>query len=243
MKILILEDEAIIAESLYQILLQLEYEPLDPVITPEEAIDCIEKDKPHLAILDLTLQDGRSGLEVAKYLTEKHSQIPFIILTAHSDPATIAEVKLYKPAAYLVKPWARETLFATIEMALPTEDELQDTNGQATETAVNKDTELYIKIGTRHEKVDLQKIIALQAAGKYTELHFADQPKRLIRVPLSQFMLNFPVISWLRTHKSHAVNPIAITWIGTDEMEVGGLRIPIGRFFQPAIESFVQNRL
>lgn len=238
MRILILEDEAVIAEGLYQLLLQLEYEPLDPVATVAEAIALVEESRPDLCILDITLQDGRSGVEVAAWIAKNRPSLPFIMLTAHSDAATVTEVKQHRPAAYLIKPFMKESLFAAIELASPgpVSDEAEDTSAE------NGDNGFFIKIGTRHERVDLSNIVSLQAAGKYTELHFATQPRRLVRMPLSQFIETFPAVKWLRVHKSHAVNPAAISWVGTDELEAAGLRIPIGRFFQPEVEAFVNRR-
>jgi DNA-binding NarL/FixJ family response regulator len=123
MNILIVEDEAIIAESIYQLLLLLSYHPYEPVAKPEDAIALIQATPPDLVILDLSLGHGRSGLEVAAYLRENHPAIPYIILSAHSDAETIARVKQYRPAAYLIKPFVRESLFAAIEIAAPNEDE------------------------------------------------------------------------------------------------------------------------
>ena len=238
MKILIVEDEAMIAESLYQLLTILEYHPMEPVATPDEAIEIIKATPPDLAILDITLQNGRFGLEVAEYINAQKLKIPFIILTAHSDAATIAKVKQYKPAAYLVKPFLRESLFAAIEMATPDPD---DEEG-AQQPEVHADDDIrFIKIGTRHEKINLQDILMLQAKGKYIEIHFANS-KRLIRFSLSNFIGSFTAVNWLRTHKTYAVNPEFITSFSTDEVAVGHKKVPVGRFFQPQVQAFLGKK-
>lgn len=232
MKILILEDEAIIAESLYQLLRLLEYYPYEPVENPDDAIAMIRSFSPDLIILDLNLKDGRSGLEVAAFLQEHKLNIPFIILTAHSDPDTIAAAKKFHPAAYLVKPFMRESLFAAIELAIPEQ-------GQEEEEV--SEQELFLKTGIKYEKLDLKELIYIKASGKYTELHFTFG-KRLIRMPLSAFIQENNSVKFLRVHKTYAVNPEYITSFTADELILVQNKIPIGRFFMPGVNNYLRTR-
>lgn len=229
MKILILEDEAIIAESLYQLLHLLEYAPYEPVDNPDDAITIIRDCSPDLIILDLNLKDNRSGLEVAAYLHDQKQPIPFIVLTAHSDAATIAAVKKYHPAAYLVKPFMRESLFAAVELAIPDQGE-----------EPVADQELFLKTGTKYEKLDLKELVYVKANGKYTELHFTFG-KRLIRMPLSSFIQDSNNVTFLRVHKTYAVNPDFITSFRADELSLAHNKIPIGRFFMPGVNNYLRT--
>jgi DNA-binding LytR/AlgR family response regulator len=231
MRILILEDEAIIAESLYRLLHMLEYQPYEPVDNPDDAIALIESVSPDLIILDLNLKHNRSGLEIAAYLDEHRLNIPFLVLTAHSDAQTIAAVKKYRPSAYLIKPFMRESLFAAIELAIP-EDAEQDNI---------TDHEIFLKTGIRYEKLDLLELVYVKASGKYTELHFTFG-KRLIRMPLSTFILGNSNIKFLRVHKTYAVNPEFITSFTSDELLMDKSRIPIGRFFMPGVNNYLRTR-
>ncbi|WP_118949854.1 LytR/AlgR family response regulator transcription factor [Taibaiella helva] len=234
MRILILEDEAIIAESLYQLLNLLEYSPYEPVDNPDDAIAMIRSFSPNLVLLDLNLSHNRSGLEVAAYLYEHKLNIPFIVLTAHSDAGTIASVKKYHPAAFLVKPFMRESLFAAIELAIPDTEEAANISDQ--------DCELFLKTGTRYEKLDLRSLAYVKANGKYTELHFTFG-KRLIRMPLSTFIQeNNNNVQFLRVHKTYAVNPEFITSFTADELLLANSRIPIGRFFMPGVNNYLRTR-
>jgi DNA-binding LytR/AlgR family response regulator len=231
MRILILEDEAIIAESLYQLLLMLNYQPYEPVDNPDDAIALIESASPDLIMLDLNLKHNRSGIEVAAYLDQQGLNIPFLVLTAHSDAQTIASIKKYRPSAYLVKPFMRESLFAAIELAIP-EDMEQD--------SIGCDHEIFLKTGTRYEKLDLLELVYVKASGKYTELHFTFG-KRLIRMPLSTFIQENSNIKFLRVHKTYAVNPEFITSFSSDELLVDKSRIPIGRFFMPGVNNYLRT--
>lgn len=231
MRILILEDEVILAQSLYQLLHILEYQPYEPVDNPDDAITMIESVSPDLVILDLNLKHNRSGLEVAAYLDEHRLNIPFLVLSEQSDAQTIASVKKYRPSAYLVKPFMRESLFAAIELAIP-EDIKQDDIA---------DHEIFLKTGTRYEKLDLLELVYVKANGKYTELHFTFG-KRLIRMPLSTFIHENGNIKFLRVHKTYAVNPEFITSFTSDELLVDKNKIPIGRFFMPGVNNYLRTR-
>lgn len=231
MRILILEDEAIIAESLYQLLQMLDYRPYEPVDNPDDAIALIESTSPDLVILDLNLKHNRSGLEVAAYLDEHRLNIPFLVLTAHSDAQTIAAVKKYRPSAFLVKPFMRESLFVAIELAIPEDVEQGDID----------DHEIFLKTGTRYEKLDLLELVYVKASGKYTELHFTFG-KRLIRMPLSAFIQENSNMKFLRVHKTYAVNPEFITSFTSDELLMIKSKIPIGRFFMPGVNNYLRAR-
>jgi len=227
MKILILEDEAIIAESLFQLLESMNYRPLEAVATPDEAIEVLRKEHPRLAILEIRLDKGRTGLEVADYINKHHPKLPFIVLTAHSDKATIQEVKRYRPAAYLTKPFVKETLFAAIELALPEPSE------EPPQEEVREEP-LFIKIGGRFEKIEIQHIIYLQAKGKYTEIHLP-YAKHLIRMPLTSFTAAYPQKNWVRIHKSFFVNASYVTSITGKEITVQDTKLPIGRAYQAEV--------
>jgi DNA-binding LytR/AlgR family response regulator len=225
MKILIVEDEPLAGKSLYNSLKSLEYDPFLPCQTPREAIAIIRHDQPSLAILDLELENGQSGLEVAAYIQKERLKIPFIILTSHTEPETIAEVRKYNPASYLVKPFQKSSLYAAIEIALP----FNDTSN-----------ELFLKSGTRHEKLNMEELKYLKTEGKYTELHFTFG-KRLIRSSLTAFMEDYPKVEWLRVHKSYAVNPAFITAVASDSVTLSNESIPVGRIFQPNINQYVKQ--
>jgi DNA-binding LytR/AlgR family response regulator len=230
MRILILEDEVILAQSLYQLLHLLDYQPYEPVDNPDDAIAMIESVAPDLIILDLNLKHNRSALEVAAYLDEHRLNIPFLVLSAYSDAQTIASVKKYRPSAYLVKPLMRESLYAAIELAIPDDIKQDDI----------ADHEIFLKTGTRYEKLDLLELVYVKASGKYTELHFTFG-KRLIRMPLSAFVHENSNIKFLRVHKTYAVNPEFITSFTSDELLVDKNKIPIGRFFMPGVNNYLRT--
>jgi len=230
MKILIIEDEAIIAESLFQLLSLLEYEPLEPVDNVDSAIDLLRKEQPSLMLLDMNLKGGRSGTEILSFLKEEKKNIPFIVITARGDINSINAVRQYKPSAFLVKPFMRETLFASIELALPAEP-----SGTEAE-------ELFLKTGNKYERLDLREALFLKANGKYTEIHFSFG-KRLIRASLSSLIAENTHVNFIRVHKTFAVNTAYIRHFQSDELVMPNkIHIPVGRFFLPAVQCFIRQR-
>lgn len=116
-RILIVEDEQIIALDLRKILQNLGYEVVAILPTGEEAIANIIGLNPDLVMMDIHLGGGVNGIEAANEL-HKLLDVPVIFLTASGDPATLARAKISAPFGYLLKPFDKHILHATIEIAL-----------------------------------------------------------------------------------------------------------------------------
>jgi CheY-like chemotaxis protein len=87
-KILIVEDELVIAEDLKDTLEDLGYEVVGIAISAREALAMIEEKSPDLALLDVQIKGGRDGIELAADINERY-HLPFIMLTSHADLQTI----------------------------------------------------------------------------------------------------------------------------------------------------------
>ena len=116
-KILIVEDEAIIAMELESQLQSLGYEVTSIVDTGEKAIEKADKDKPDLILMDITLEDKMDGIETSKVIKDRFG-IPVVFLTAYADEERIDRAKLTLPFGYLIKPARERDLRITFEMAL-----------------------------------------------------------------------------------------------------------------------------
>ena len=114
--ILVVEDEAIVAEDIRKILKNYNYEVPEAISTGEAAIKSINKIHPDLILLDIKLKDKLSGIDVAKHIIDLN--IPIIYLTAYSDKEIIEDAKKTAPFGYLIKPFRERELVATIQMAL-----------------------------------------------------------------------------------------------------------------------------
>jgi len=116
-KILIVEDEPLIAKNIGMYLNNNDYEVSAIAFDPEEALFQLKKQPPDLAILDINLESEMDGIDIAEHIN-RHNFIPVIYLTSYSDKDTIDRAKKTNPAGFIVKPFNEKTLYATIEIAL-----------------------------------------------------------------------------------------------------------------------------
>lgn len=116
-KILIVEDEVIIAIDLKNKLTQLGYEVLDIVYNSDEVTDKIVLLKPDLILLDINILGTKNGIEVAEIINTNH-KIPFVYVTSYTDQHTLEQVKKTAPAGYIVKPFTLEDIRVELELSI-----------------------------------------------------------------------------------------------------------------------------
>ena len=138
LRIGIVEDECIIAESIDSALKQLGYEVSGPAADFESALAMIEADRPDFLILDIKIHGTHDGIELANYINENF-QIPFIFLTANSETVSVERAKQTNPVGYLVKPFTKEDLYTTIEISFSNYLKLRSNN---TATAISRRMEI-----------------------------------------------------------------------------------------------------
>ena len=116
-KILIVEDERVVAEDIKNSLEDLGYVVTGVEDSGEEAIKKVEENKPDLVMMDIKLKGKMDGIDAASQISSR-SNIPIVFLTAHTDEKTLERAKLTEPFGYLVKPFEQQDLQIAIEMAL-----------------------------------------------------------------------------------------------------------------------------
>lgn len=115
-KILIVEDERIIAEDIKNSLLVYHYEVINIVSRGAEAIEQAKLLKPEMILMDIKIEGAMDGIETAAIIT-KEMNIPIVYLTANADESTLQRAKDTKPYGYIVKPFEEVDLNATLEIA------------------------------------------------------------------------------------------------------------------------------
>ena len=116
-KVGIVEDEMIIADTICLALQNLNYDYCKPANSFAKAIQMIESEKPDIVLLDINLNAKLDGIDLGHHINANYA-IPIIYLTANSDKATIERCKETLPNAFLIKPFSNEELFSAIEIAL-----------------------------------------------------------------------------------------------------------------------------
>lgn len=127
-KILIIEDEALVARELKGRLIAMGYDVVG-ISYGSEGIELARTTMPDLLLTDIHLKAGQDGIEVAQQI-RRERDVPVVFLTAYSDQATVARAKAVAPYGYIIKPVENRELEIAIEMALykfNIENELRET--------------------------------------------------------------------------------------------------------------------
>lgn len=116
-KILIVEDELLVAEDIAFRLKSLGYLITDLIISGEYVLSSIEKEKPDLILMDIMLKGNLDGIQIHELIKKTYS-IPLVYLTSYSDEKTFSRAKLTQPFGYLLKPFDERELHTVIEVAI-----------------------------------------------------------------------------------------------------------------------------
>ncbi len=116
-RVLIVEDEPVIAENISMYLDNNDFEVSGIAYDGGEAIEQLQNNTPDAAILDINLESEEDGIDIANCINQKY-QIPFLFLTSYSDKETLQRAKNVNPSGYIVKPFNERTLLASLEIAI-----------------------------------------------------------------------------------------------------------------------------
>ena len=214
--ILIVEDEFIIAEIARKMLTSLDYEVAGMASDIQTAFQFLEKGNISLVLLDINLEDGNEGIEIAKVINEKY-HIPFIFLTSYGDMETRKEANLTHPLGYITKPFNKAELHSGIEIALA--------------TVTSSLESITIKMGYSDVKIKLEEILWIKSDKGYVEIVTIDK-KHVHRTSLEALLSTLEVPKFQRVHRSYAVNVNKIATVNSNYVSIEGHQIPISRKYK-----------
>jgi signal transduction histidine kinase len=116
-KILVVEDEFIVAQDIAGRLKKLGYAVTATVASGEEALEKVAENPPDLVLMDIVLKGDMDGVTAAEKIRAK-IDIPTVFLTAYADDKTMQRAKLTDPFGYIIKPFQQNDLRVAIEIAL-----------------------------------------------------------------------------------------------------------------------------
>lgn len=115
-RVLIVEDEGIVATDIQERLSALGYQSVGWADDAERAIAMAEAQRPDIVLMDIRLPGPRDGIQAAEEIGRRF-QIPVVFLTAYSEEATLERAKLAQPFGYILKPFNDRELKSTLEIA------------------------------------------------------------------------------------------------------------------------------
>jgi DNA-binding NarL/FixJ family response regulator len=116
-KVLIVEDEPLIAQNISMYLNNNDFSVSGIAYDYEEAMSELEHNPPDAVILDVNLDSEKDGIDIATHINSS-VRIPFLFLTSYSNKETIERAKAVEPSGYIVKPFNERTLLASLEIAI-----------------------------------------------------------------------------------------------------------------------------
>jgi CheY-like chemotaxis protein len=167
-KVLIVEDEIIVARHIEDTLLSLGYAVTGIVSSGEEAIKlCGETPRPDVVLMDIMLEGDVDGIDAARKIRKDYS-IPIIFLTAFSNEKTLHRAKIAKPYGYILKPFQETDFFTSIEIAIH-KHRIERKLVEETENAIAAiigSSEVFLEEGAgKHDNETLRRIEAIRHAA------------------------------------------------------------------------------
>ena len=214
LKILIIEDEVLIAEFIKDILLSFNYSDIQLAHNKNQASLLLSDFLPDLVLLDIRMTGELDGVEIANEINDKY-KIPFVFISAHSDKDIIAKAINTKPISYITKPIKESDIFAAIEL-VKQKIKIEETNF------------LLVKNGYENIKLFFDEVLFVKSDDNYIHI-FTSDSKYTIRNTLEWFKEKAPTNFFHRTHRSYLVNRNKITKTKPKCVFLGDIEIPVSR--------------
>lgn len=251
-KILIVEDNVIIADDMQSMLEEIGYEIVDNVIVYEQAVEVLKSKQVDLVLIDIILASDKTGIDLGKHIRENYD-IPFVFVTSNSDRATVENAKTVKPNGYLVKPFEQQDLYTSIEIALSNFIYGKETSSNGSNVSGNSDSNdnvamsnsilkdsIFVKKQHLYYRIQFVDIHFIKADNVYLEVNTVDK-KFLVRSPLKDYLEKLPKNKFYRAHKSYIVNVDHIDAINSKDIMINNNLIPISKDFKEFIISAMNS--
>lgn len=238
-KVLIVEDEMIIANSIVDAIESFDYKAMGPEITYSGAIDAIEKEMPCIGIFDIQLSGKKTGIDLAKIVQEKY-KFPFVFLTSNSDKLTLDEAKLTQPSAFLVKPFNNSELYAALELALYSHSQQSEKQKEIVSFGQVIENALFVKSTNGYLRVNYDDILYLKSDNVYIDIVDVNGKTHVIRATISEYADKLGV-NFLRIHRGYIVNLKYLEKLDILNATIGGHKIPIGNKYKDHLMSRIQK--
>lgn len=182
LSILIVEDDAIIAQLIQHHLIQFGYKVVGIIHNGDRALDAIHNLNPDLVLLDINIEGTKDGIDIAKIIESKYD-LPYLFITALSDSLTLNRLHKLNPLAYIVKPFKEEDLKVSIALgivnfkrrAANNSLSIEEINAIADSPLSQKEYEILIEIskGLSNNQIAQQKDLSTNTVKWHTQNIYA----------------------------------------------------------------------
>jgi len=228
-KILVVEDEMIIAAKISLQLTNLGYEVDGILPRGEEAIMHVKENNVDIILLDINLRGKMDGIETAQQI-QKFCNIPIIYLTANGDEATFNRAKTTKPAGFISKPFKQLDLQRAIELTICRMAE-KDT-GPLVPINLNEvqhfilSDRIFVRCKEKMIKIMISDIMYIEADRNYARI-FTRHKEHLLSVTLKTIEEKLSKDIFVRIHRSYIININQIEEVAESHVIIGRHPIPL----------------
>ncbi len=232
LKILLVEDEPIVAKDIENCLKKLGHIIVGVIDEGEKTLSAIKKLSPDLILMDITLKGEMDGIDVANQIKDTN-KIPVIFLTANTDRKTFEKAKSSEPYGYIIKPFKEMDLFTAIEIATQKHKQEGEDKKLLYTIPENKtiDDILFVKSNYTLVKVNLNELMYVEALKDYVIFNTKTN-RYVIHSTMKNMEEKLLQKGFIRVHRSYivrlsdvqSVTPHSLTLESvTKEIPIGGL--------------------
>jgi DNA-binding LytR/AlgR family response regulator len=221
MDILIVEDDALIAEHLKEIIGDEGKDNLQIAFSGKEAIRMMQEKTYDLLLLDINMESAVVGIEVASYVNE-HFQTPFIFITAQSDKQIVNRAVSMQPSAFIIKPFSPVAVIAAIEIV---------------RQSISND-KLTIRDAYKDIVIPMKSILYGKASNNYVEI-YSSKKRWVVRSTLLSLLEQLPQDKFIQVHRSYFVNKGFVESVTASKIAINGEVIPISKGFEIQVKTFI----
>ncbi len=230
-KVLIVEDDALIAEDISVMLKKEGFHVTGVAYSAEQSLQMLNANPPDIALLDISLSGKLDGIDLAEIINLKH-KIPFLFITAFYDEKTVDRAKRTTPAGYIIKPFEERDLKIAIKLALFKSADVADIPTSETDKLFVKEKDSLLAI--RHEEIDF-----VQSDDNYCHLHVASK-KFIVHQTLKTMLEILKPSGFVQVHRSYLINFKKIDQLKDDSVFIGTSEVPMSRSFRKEILQVIQ---
>jgi len=240
-KILIVEDEMIIAANTALQLRNLGYEVSGIVARGEEALIHIEENLPDIVLLDIQLKGDLDGIETAHRMQEQFD-IPIIYLTSNVDDANFERAKKTNPYAFISKPFKKLDLQHAIELTTNriVEAEIKAAQENERGTSFILSDRIFVRHNDRIVKIIIADILYIEADRNYCRIHSKGKIFLLV-VTLKDIEKKLPKEFFIRVHRSYIINLMQIDEVAAKHLVISRKVIPLSKSLRAELLTRLQT--
>lgn len=241
-KLLIVEDDMIIAAKISMQLTNLGYEVTGIVPRGEEAILHVEENKPDIVLLDINLKGALDGIETARIM-HRNADIPIIYITANTDEATFNRAKETRPYAFINKPIKNLDLQRAIELTI---SRIAEQQTATIEEELSEDMPFILsdRIFVRHKdnmvKIFIEDILYIEAERNYCRI-FTKNKEYLLSTTLKIMEDKLPARYFIRVHRSFMVNLAQVDEVAENHVIIAQKAIPLSHTLRDELLKRIQT--